>query len=122
MTQQAGETRDAIIEDDNKQIEEIVNANKHLKEPYWIVLFAKPAKVNVDGMHTLMKYIKPYKKKPESKVGMVIGEVCNKDGTIKWEVNMPQVPFDFELLPSSGRRKEEVIVETTSIPNAYITK
>lgn len=123
MTQETGETRDAIIEADNKTIEGIVSANKHLTAPYWIVVFAKPAKVNVDGKPTLMKHVKAYKTKPSAQVGMIVGEVNNSKGDIRWEVNMPQRPFDFDALQGLGAQADdEVVTETTSIPGAYITK
>lgn len=123
MKQETGETRDAIIEDDNKRIQEIVAANKGLKDPYWIVVFAKPSKTCVEGRPTLIKHIKAYKTKPLSQVGMLIGEVDNSKGAISWEVNMPQRPFDFDALQLVGaEQKEEVVTETTSIPGAYITQ
>jgi len=123
MKQETGETRNAIIEEDNKQIEDIIAANKHVMQPYWIVVFAKPSKTCVDGYPTLVKHIKPYKKKPMSMVGAIIGEVNNQKGTIHWEVNMPQRPFDFDALQNFGAEAcDEVVVETTSIPAAYLTK
>lgn len=123
MSQETGETRDAIIEDDNKRLQDIIDANKGLRDPYWIVVFAKPSKVSVDGMPTLMKHIKAYKTKPISQVGQIVGEVNNLLGTIEWEVNMPQVPFDFDALQGIGaERSDDVIVETTSIADAYVTR
>lgn len=123
MKQQTGETRDAIIEDDNKLIEKIISKNKSRNKPYWIVLFAKPMKQTYEGKPVLAKHIKAYGVKPKSQVGMVIGEVDNSKGTITWEVNMPQRPFDFEQLSSLGAKPcDEVVVETTTIPWAYITK
>jgi len=123
MKQETGETRNAMIEDDNKRIQEIVDFHKSYKEPYWIVIFAKPCKQQVDGKPTLIKHIKPYFKRPYSQVGAVIGEVDNCKGEIKWEVNMPQRPFDFEALKGLGAEEcNEVVVETTSIPDAYITQ
>lgn len=123
MTQETGETRDAIIEGDNEHIQAILDANKHIKELYWIVVFAKPAKVSVDGKPTLMKHIKPYLTRPTSQVGMIIGKVDNTKGSIDWEVNMPQIPFNFDALKLVGAEScDEVIVETTSIPGAYITQ
>ena len=98
MKQETGETRDAIIEADNARIQEIVAANKHRTEPYWIVVFAKPAKVCVDGKPALAKHIKPYSTRPPSQVGMIVGEVDNSTGEIKWEINMPQRPFDYDAL------------------------
>lgn len=123
MKQETGETRDAIIEDDQKVIQQIVDANKDRTDPYWIVLFAKPSKVNVEGKPTLMKHIKPYFKKPAPQVGMIVGEVNNQMGTIQWDVNMPQRPFDFDALKAFGAQEaNEVVVETTSIPGAYVTQ
>lgn len=123
MTQETGETRDAIIEADNERLRKIIDANKHLKDPYWIVVFAKPAKVCVDGKPTLMKHIKPYKTKPSSQVGQIVGEVDNSKGTIVWEVNMPQRPFDYEALKGLGAEAcDEVVTETTTIAGAYVTQ
>lgn len=123
MSQDVGETRDAIIEDNNKKIQQIVEANKHLRDPYWIVVFAKPSKNCVDGHPTLIQHIKPYKVRPSSQVGMISGKVDNLKGTIEWEVNMPQKPFDFDALPGLGAKPcNEVVVETTTIPHAYITQ
>lgn len=123
MPQETGETRDAIIESDEKVIQQILDGNKDLKDPYWIVLFAKPAKVCVDGKPTLMKHIKPYLTKPTPQVGMIVGEVDNKTGAISWDVNMPQRPFDFDALKTLGAQDcDEAVVETTSIPGAYVTK
>ena len=121
--QETGETRNAIIENDNKQIAEIIRSNKDKTDPYWIVVFAKPAKQCVDGMPTLVKHIKAYNTKPQSQVGMIVGEVCNRKGTVSWEVNMPQKPFDFDALGKLGGKScNDVVVETTSIADAYITQ
>lgn len=123
MFQETGDTRNAIIESDNQIIQAIVDANKHLRQPYWIVVFAKPSKVVVDGCPTLEKFIQPYKEKPTQQVGMITGCVDNKKGTIEWEVNMPQRPFDFDALKQFGAEPcNEVVTETTSIPGAYVTK
>jgi len=121
--QETGETRDAILEADNKRLQDILDANKNRTEPYWLVLFAKPAKVSVDGKPTLMKHFKSYATQPPSQVGAVLGKVDNQKGTIDWEVNMPQRPFDVNALVGLGaERCDEVVVETTTIPNAYLTQ
>lgn len=123
MKQETGETRNAIIEDDEKRIQDIIDKNKGKTDPYWIVLFAKPSRSCVDGKPTLVKHIKEYFTKPRPQVGMVIGEVDNTKGTISWDVNMPQRPFDFDALKAMGAQAtDEVVVETTSIPGAYVTK
>lgn len=123
MRQETGETRDAIIEDDEKRIQEILDANKNRSEPYWIVIFAKPSKNCVDGKPTLVKHIKAYPIKPKPQVGMIVAEVDNSKGTMQWDINMPQRPFDFDGLKALGAQDaNDVVVETTSIPGAYITQ
>ncbi len=123
MTQETGETRDAIIEQDNKMLKDIMHANRDRRDPYWVVLFAKPSRQNVDGKPTLVKHMKAYPVKPQSQVGMIAGCVDNAKGTIEWEVNMPQRPFDFDALQLVGATPcDEVVTETTTIPGAYITK
>lgn len=124
MHQEVGETRDAILEDVNKRVEDILNANKNRKDTYWIVIFATPAKGTYQGKPTLMNHVKPYPIKPKSMVGMIIGQVDNsKGGDIDWEVNMHQKPFDYSKVQGAEEIPEgEVVFETTTIPNAYLTK
>lgn len=123
MTQETGETRNAILEDRQRKIDDIINANKNRTDPYWIVIFAKPSKKYVEGKPALLEHIKPYATRPASGVGVIIAEVNNKKGTIRWEVNMPQRPFDFDKLITLGAKPtNEVVVETTAIPGAYVTK
>lgn len=123
MVQEIGETRNAILEKRQKIIEDILSSNKSRKDPYWIVIYAKPSPKLVDEKPTLIEHIKPYAERPPSWVGVIIGEVNNKTGKIKWEVNMPQRPFDFDALIELGAEQtNEVVVETTTIPEAYITK
>jgi len=123
MAQETGETRDAIIEADNIMLSKIIDANKRRRELYWIVLFAKPSKNSVEGKPTLIKHMKAYGVQPASQVGTVIAEVDNSRGTIKWETNLPQVPFDFDALSGLGAKPcDEVVIETTTIPGAYVTQ
>lgn len=122
MYQETGETRDAIIEDDEKFVQDILNANQHRRDPYWIVIFAKPSKNVIEGKPVLAKHIKAYSTKPNAQVGMIVGEVDNRRGTVNWEVNMPQVPFDFDRLPNAQYISGgESVKETSTIPGAYIT-
>lgn len=118
-----GDVRDQIIADDQKQLEKILDANKHRRDPYWVVLFAKPGKVRVDGKMSIVKVFKPYNKKPQSQVGMIYGEVDNKMGKIFWRSNMPDANFDQgKLLAVGAKECQEVLVDTTDIPEAYITQ
>jgi len=123
MGQELGETRDAIIANDNETIEKILKANSGKEVPYWIVLAAKPSKAKIDGKPTLVKLLKAYSSKPQSLVGMIIGKVDNKRGLIDWEINMPQAPIDYDKLKIFGvEQTNEIIYETTTISSAYITQ
>jgi hypothetical protein len=121
MTQEIGETRDAILENNNKLIQSIIDKNRDRKTPYWIVLFAKGLKQKVDGKFAVAQHIKAYATKPKPQVGMITAEVNNQIGKIIWNINMPQKPFDFDALKIYGARDcDEVVVETTTIPHAYV--
>lgn len=124
MTQETGETRDAIIEDVDKRVRDILYRNRLYKGTYWIVIFAKPSKNVVEGKPTLVQHIKEYFTKPMPQVGMMIGEVNNASGEPpKWEVNMPQAPLDIRAFESLGAKpSDDVVVETSTIPGAYITQ
>lgn len=123
MTQQTGETRDAIIEDDNRLIQQIVSANSARKEKYWIVVFAKPSKNSIEGKPVMVKHIKPYGVKPMAQVGMIVGEVNNLTGEISWEVNMPDRPFDeAKLITLGGKACNEIVRDTTKIASSYVTQ
>lgn len=121
MKQEIGETRNAIMEDDNRLIADIVHENSGRTDPYWIVIAAKPMKNHVNGKPALRKFIKAYSTKPTSQVGMIIGEVDNAKGEIRWEVNLPQAPIDYDGLVAVGAKTgKEVVVETSTIPDAYL--
>jgi predicted SnoaL-like aldol condensation-catalyzing enzyme len=118
MSQTIGETRNAMIADDERIIQQILDANKRRKGKYWIVLFAKKAPVNVDGKPTVTKYIKPYfKQRPRSMVGLIIGEVDNSDGSLIWEVNHHDMPIDFEQI---GLIDAEPIAMKSKIGASYV--
>lgn len=123
MTQELGETSAAIIEDDNRQLQQIIDANSNRLDPYWVVIAAKPVKNSINGRPVLRKFIKAYANRPISQVGMIIGEVNNQTGEIKWEINMPQAPIDYDGLVAVGAKPgKEVVVETTTIAHAYVTQ
>lgn len=118
MSQKIGETRDAIIEDDERIIQKILDANQHRTDKYWIVIFAKKAPLSFERKPTVTKLIKPYfNKKPKSMVGLIIGEVDNSKPDISWEVNMPDVPFDFGEL---GLNESEAMSVKSSIGSSYV--
>lgn len=119
--QEIGETRDAILRDNEKRLRGMLNALSNEEEPYWIVIFAKPAKGHVDGKPALIQHIKAYKTKPKSMVGLIVGKVDNKTASIDWEVNMPQAPLNLDSLKDESKN-EQIIVETTKLQHSYLTR
>lgn len=115
--QEVGETSKAIFDDDQCWVEEMVGKHKDRRDPYWLVIFAKPSKASVEGKPTLVKVRKAYFTKPSKQVGMIVGEVNNKTGLIDWEINMPDRPFGFEAL---GLKEDGCVSYQTSIPGAYL--
>lgn len=118
MRQEIGETSKAMIEDDEKLIQKIVDTNQHRTDPYWIVIFAKRAPVSIDGKPTVAKLIRPYfQYRPRSLIGLIIGEVNNQKGTIDWEINFPDVPFSYERL---RLEEAEPIAIQSKIGTSYV--
>ena len=116
--QQVGETSQAIVEDDEREVDRILRQNSCHKEPYWIVIYAKPTKTMVDGKHTMLRYRKAVFTKPNPQVGMIIAEVNNQDGTIDWDISMPDRPFDYGAL---GLEQDSHVRVLSKInPQAYI--
>jgi len=115
--QEIGETSDAILRDDEQRVQEILEKHKDKRDPYWIVIFAKPSKRLVAGKPTLVRAFKPYFTKPEPQVGMIVGEVDNTKGTISWDINLPDRPFGYGVL---GLEADGHIVQETNIPASYI--
>lgn len=117
MGQQVGETSQAIFDDDERWVGQMVSKHRNRKNHYWLVIFAKPSKSSVEGKPTLLRVRKAYFTKPSKQVGMIVGEVNNTTGVIKWEVNMPDRPFGYEAL---GLQQEGSVSYETSIPGAYL--
>lgn len=115
--QELGETVDAILEDDMKMLEELMAENRDRRSPYWVVIAAKPSKVkDKQGRACIMRHFKAHFTKPRPMVGAIIAEINNADGKIKWEINPPDVPFNYEAL---GVEYIGTTTAETSIPQAY---
>jgi hypothetical protein len=114
--QEVGETSKAIYDDDQRWVEDTINKHKDRRDPYWLVIFAKPSKRSVNGKPTMVKVRKAYFTKPMQQVGMIVGEVNNSTGKVNWEINMPDRPFGFEAL---GLKQDGCVSYETSIPGSY---
>lgn len=123
MVDYVGDISYQMMKDDTKIINDIIYHNRNRKDKYYIVYVCKPMRQHINGVPVMAKVIKAYGKKPMSMVGMVVAEVDNSSGSIKWEVNMPQRATDYIDLTALGAKAcDEVVTETTTIPWAYVTK
>lgn len=119
--QELGETSLAIMENDNRIIQQILDANTNRPGKYWIMLVAKRMKNHINGRPAVRKMIKAYAERPPSFVGAILGEVDNDNGTIRWEVNMPDVPIDYAGVRALGAKDgAETIIETATLGDAYM--
>ena len=115
--QEIGETVDEILKDDEREVSRIINENKNRREPYWILIFAKPAKVFIDNCPAMMRYRKAVFQRPQSQVGLIICEVNNATGVLRWEVNMPDRPINFEAM---GLEADGSFEAKSNIAGAYV--
>ena len=115
--QELGETVDAILEDDLRMLEGIIAEHSGRADPYWVVIAAKPSKVrDKKGRGCIMRHFEAHFTKPRPMVGSIIAEIDNVEGKIKWEINPPDVPFNYSAL---GVETIGTITAETSIPEAY---
>lgn len=113
-----GETVDAIMADDQKRLDKIVALNKDRNEPYWIVIAAKPGKtVDAQGRFVIRRHFKAHYTEPRQLVGVMIAKVDNQKGTMEWDVNIPDIPFDFGLLGGEVAGASEI---KSKIKPAYV--
>lgn len=84
--QELGETRKAMAKRLMLDLEEIINANKHRDEKYWILFHAKPWPKN----HNIIK-IKPlgFTKKPPMMLSCLLFEIDNKEGKLMLNWALP---------------------------------
>lgn len=118
MYAQAGEIVDGWIDEDNKEIERILNANQKL-DKYWILLFEQVTphkKIHLMGARPISRVIKTYATKPPPLVGCLIGEVNNRTGELTWEIYPKDIPYKWDLLKKSAQPE----IYKCKIPNAYI--
>ena len=79
MRQELGETKQAMMDSDWKEVQNILNTRP--TGDYWIVIHHKPTKMRMEsGQQVLMRLVKAYDKKPSDLLGTIVLEV--KDGEI----------------------------------------
>lgn len=93
MVQELGETREAMLKDDDLAVQKILNERP--TGHYWIVLHHKPTdRVTTKGQKVIMRLCKAYDQKPRNLLGTVILEI--KDGEIiKHDINLHDAPIDW---------------------------
>jgi hypothetical protein len=117
--QELGETVDAMMADDMKEVESIINDNP--KGLIYIVIHHKPTKHRMQsGEQVLVRVCKKYDKKPQPLLGTIILTV--KDGDIlDTQVNLHDMPIDeARLAPLLGLEETPVVQQgRRDIAGAY---
>ena len=121
MVQQIGETTDAILEDlINNIINPIIDKNKNKKDPYFILIFAKPTINKLDGRCVAAQTAKVLNYRPASFIGSILLEIDNKTGKIKQEVNQSDIPIDIEgLMKTGAKESNRNVCYTKTLGNVY---
>ena len=116
MKQELGETKQAMIADDEASIGEILN--RRPTGNYWIVIHHKPTKMTLTtGEMVIMRLVKDYDTKPKPLLGTIILEV--KDGEI---INHEISPHDAPIEWGKVEKKAGLIDTTTGFENHRAAK
>lgn len=116
--QELGETVDAVMADDFKKIEAILNEKKG---DYWIVVAYKTTNVRMNtGEGVVWRMIKAYDKKPKPLLGTIVYTV--KQGEIvDTQVNPHDAPIDWgAIIPNAGLEANPLVMHRPDIANQYI--
>jgi len=118
MMQEVGETADAYMSELAKLVDETIRVNGDRTDPYYIWIAHKPMKIkDAYGRFMIKQHYKVYKDRPPSMMGTIIVKVDNRAGKTEWEINPPDVPFNYEAL---GCKKDKAVPLDTPIKNLYI--
>jgi len=116
MVQELGETKQAMMAQDEKDVEDILN--RRPTGHYWIVIHHKLTHMKLQtGEHVMVRVVKDYDKRPEALIGTIIMEV--KDGEI---VNTEVSPHDAPIDWGSVEQKAGLVDPTTGIENHRAAK
>ena len=136
MHVQAGEIVDAWMEVDEKDMNKILDQNKH-HEKYWVVLFQNcfPGKsIKLDSSGVLrekaednkgipfVRTLKAFYTKPRPMVGSHIAEIDNRIGKITWRSYPKDIPIKWGVSDKlhDEQLKQQQLIYECDIPSAYI--
>lgn len=116
MKQELGETVDAMMQDDFKEIEDILRSKRG---NYWILVHHKPTHVTLStGQKVIKKLIKAYDTKPPQLVGTMVLEV--RDGSVnRIDVHPHDAPLNWGLIHDKVGFEETPIIKQSEIANTY---
>ena len=122
MKQDLGETRAAMMAEDEKDIQSILSSRPVGR--YWIVLFYKPLPKEFlsgnNGESVIRRVIKAYDKKPETpQLGTVVLEVLNGE-VVGHEIYPHDAPIDWAGVTNYAGLIETPYTITSAVAGAYI--
>lgn len=118
MVQELGETAQAMMKDDFKQVEKLLNDRPTGK--YWILIHHKPMRSKLStGEQVIAKVIKAYSTKPPPLIGTVVLEVV--DGSIvNQEVNLHDAPIAWDKIEPLAGFDAQPLVQNKENASDYV--
>lgn len=114
MTQEMGETRDAMGYALINMVGEWVNNLKSETEPYYLVFAAKP---DMHQSNAIRQAMKAYRKRPPQLLGVLVWYVDNTKGLVELVPELsspPDIPLDPSLLSNKSEDALPSIMERGS--------
>jgi hypothetical protein len=117
VKQELGETVQAMMEDDLKSIQEVLNQRP--TGNYWILVHHKPTKdILSTGHRVIRRVIKVFNEEPPSLIGTFVFEV--KDGNVVGcDVHLPDAPINWGLIEPIAGLSATPLVQDKNIAKEY---
>jgi len=122
MAQELRETAEAMMAEDAKEIEKILNRRPN--DSFWIVVHHKPVpkdRLRMDtGEQIIMRVVKDYDKQPSNQLGTMVHTVKNGE-IVDTKVNLHDVPIDWErVAPLAGDESTPFVQERPDLKGSYL--
>jgi hypothetical protein len=119
MVQQLRETSEAMIAEEEKQVERILNERP--RGHYWIIIAHKPLKQRLNGgQFIIKKVVMVSEKKPEALLGTIVLEV-NDGQIISHEISPLDAPIDYGRIEKhAGSTEYSQFIVNPRAASAYV--
>ena len=117
MRQELGETVQAMMDDDLKQIQDVLN--KRPSGTYWILMHHKPTKFQLStGQRIIKKVVRVCDKEPQDLIGTIVFKV--QDGqVVDIKSNLHDAPINWSLIEPIAGFSNDPLVQKKQIAKEY---